>query len=105
MFSSVAWAAQAPAGPSTLETVAPFVLMLFIAYFLIIRPQQRRAQESGKLRASLKRGDEVLTTGGIMGTIEGLTETAVVLQVASGVKIKVLRSAIAGLLSEELKKV
>lgn len=104
MFSSVAWAAAAPAGPSTIETIAPFVLMLFIAYFLIIRPQQRRQHDAGKLRASLKRGDEVLTTGGIMGTIDGLSETMVTLQIATGVKIKVLRSAIAGLLSEELKK-
>ena len=103
MFSSIAWAATG-AGPSTLETIAPFVMMLFIAYFLIIRPQQRRSQEQTKLRDSLKRGDEVLTTGGIMGTIDGITESTVTLLIAQGTKIKILRSAIAGQLSEELKK-
>jgi len=104
MFSSFAWAANG-AGPSTLETIAPFVMMLFIAYFLIIRPQQRRSQDQTKLRESLKRGDEVLTSGGIMGTIEGITESTVTLMIAQGVRIKVLRSAIAGQLSEELKRV
>ena len=62
------------------------------------------AVEQKKFRESLKKGDSVLTSGGILGTIEGLTEQVVTLQIASGVKIKVLRTAVAGGVSEELEK-
>lgn len=106
MFSSMAWA-QAPAaaaGPSTFETLFPFVLVFIVFYFLILRPQQKRAQSQKQFHSTLKRGDSVLTTGGIMGTIEGLTDLFVTLQIANGVKIKVLRSAITSAVSEELEK-
>lgn len=106
MFSSVAWAqaAAAPAGPSILETVFPFAIMFLVVFFLFIRPQQRRNQEQQKFRTALKRGDSVLTSGGILGTIEGLTEKFVTLQISNGVKIKVLRTAIATGVSEEVEK-
>ena len=106
MFSSLAWA-QAPAaaaGPSTFETLVPFLLVFVVFFFLILRPQQKRAQSQKQFLTTLKRGDSVLTSGGIMGTIEGLTDLFVTLQIANGVKIKVLRSAIASGVSEELEK-
>jgi preprotein translocase subunit YajC len=93
MFSSVAWAQDAAqaAGPSLWEQLFPFALLFVLLYFLIWRPQQRRIQEQQKVRGALKRGDSVLTSGGILGTIEGLTETFITLQIADGVKIRVLR--------------
>lgn len=104
MFSSVAWAQAQAAAPSMLEQFFPFILIFVIFFFLVIRPQQRRASDQKTFLSALKRGDSVLTTGGIMGTIEGLTERFVTLQIANGVKIKVLRTAIASGMSEELEK-
>lgn len=105
MFSSIAWAqAAAPAGPSIWEQLFPFAVMFMVVFFLFIRPQQRRNQEQLKFRTSLKKGDSVFTSSGILGTIEGLTDHVITLQIAAGVKIKVLRTAIAGGASEELEK-
>lgn len=105
MFSSYAWAQDtAHASPSMWEQALPFVLIFVVFYLLILRPQQKRMQEQQKTREALKRGDSVLTSGGILGTIEGLTESFVTLQISNGVKIKVLKSAIAGPASEELEK-
>jgi len=108
MFSSYAWAqetaAAAPAGPTMWEQLFPFVILIVLMYLFIFRPQQRRAAEQDKIRSGLKRGDSVLTSSGILGTIEGLTDSFVTLQIASGVKIKVLKTAIAGPASEELEK-
>ncbi len=108
MFSTLAWAqapaAAAPAGPSMMETLFPYLFLFVIFFFLILRPQQKRAQNQKTFLAGLKRGDSVLTSGGIMGTIEGLTDTFITLQIANGVKIKVLRSAIASAVSAELEK-
>lgn len=105
MFSSVAWAqAAAPASPSIVETIFPFAIMFLVIFFLFIRPQQRRSQEEGKFRQGLKKGDNVLTKGGILGTIEGLTERFVTLQISNGVKIKVLRTAIAAGVTEDMEK-
>lgn len=105
MFSSVAWAqAAAPASPSIIETIFPFAIMFLVIFFLFIRPQQKRNQDQNKFREALKKGDSVLTSGGILGTIEGLTERFVTLQIAGGVKIKVLRTAIAAGMTEELEK-
>ena len=104
MFSQFVWAQAAAATPtpSLLEQLFPFAIMFLVVFFLFIRPQQRRTQEQQKFRESLKKGDSVFTSSGILGTIEGLTDNVITLQVASGVKIKVLRSAIAA--SEELEK-
>lgn len=109
MLSSVAWAqaagaGAAPAAPSLFETLFPFLVMFMIVFFLFIRPQQRRNQDQQKFRSGLKKGDSVLTSGGILGTIEGLTDHFVTLQIANGVKIKVLRSAIAAGASDETEK-
>lgn len=109
MFSTLALAQTAApatpaAGPSTLETLFPYIFLFLIFFFLILRPQQKRASRQKDFITSLKRGDSVLTTGGIMGTIEGLTDHFITLQIATGVKIKVLRSAIASGVSEELEK-
>jgi len=105
MFSSIAWAQEAAqATPSIFETLFPFAIMFLVVFFLFIRPQQRRNQDQQKFREALKKGDSVLTSGGILGTIEGLTERFVTLQISSGVKIKVLRTAIAAGIADEVEK-
>ena len=75
-------------------------VMFAIFYFLLIRPQQKRAKEHKQLIDNLKVGDAVVTAGGMHGKVAALQEDAVTLEVATGVKIKFNRSAIMGVKSE-----
>lgn len=93
--------AQAGGGPSTFISVLPLVLIFAVFYFLLIRPQQRKAKDHRNMLAQLKRNDEVMTTGGVFGKILGLTDTEVTLEVAPNVRIKVGRSYIAQLFRTE----
>lgn len=101
MFWSVAFAqasaqsTQTSQQPSTVEMFMPFVFILAIFYFLIIRPQSKRQKEMRAFLKEIKRGDEVITTGGILGTIDGITDQFVTLEIANNVKIKMLRSQVA----------
>ena len=107
LFLSTAWAQEAAASgarPSLMEQVFPFVIIFLIFFFLVIRPQQKRSQTHKGFLTQLKRGDSVLTSGGILGTIEGLTEQFVIMQVADGVKIRVLKTQVASAAAEELVK-
>ena len=79
-----------------LVSFMPLIIIFVIFYFLLIRPQQKKQQKHKEMLSSLKRGDKVITTGGLYGTIEGLTETALQLKIANQVKVKISRSAIAG---------
>ncbi|OGP04381.1 MAG: preprotein translocase subunit YajC [Deltaproteobacteria bacterium GWA2_38_16] len=82
-------------GGGLLEMALPLVLMVLVFYFLLIRPQSKRTKEHQSLLKSLKRGDEVVTAAGIYGTIHGLTDTVVTLEVDNDVKIKIDRIQIA----------
>lgn len=106
MFSSLALAQGAAQGatPSFFEQIMPFVFIILIFYFFLIRPQQRRAKEHQNFLGNLKRGDTVLTSGGIFGTIEGLTDQFVTLEIADDVRIRVLKSKIEYLPKQEEKK-
>ena len=107
IWISSAWAQAADgtaARPSIIEQAFPFVIIFLIFFFLVIRPQQKRAQTHKGFLTTMKRGDSVLTKGGILGTIEGLTEQFVTLQIADNVKIRVLKSAIASGAENELVK-
>ncbi len=95
ILDAVAQAAAGAPKPSMLEQFMPFIFIFVIFYFFLIRPQQRKAKTHQDFVTNLKRGDSVLTTGGILGTIEGLTEQFVTLQVSTGVKLRVLRAQIA----------
>ena len=72
----------------------PLVLMFVIFYFLLIRPQQKKAKEHQAMLGELKKGDKVVTSGGIHGTITKVDETDVTMEVADKVRIKVTRSNI-----------
>jgi len=97
-MTGVAWAADAaaPAGMANIAQFVPLVLIFIVFYFLLIRPQQKKAKEHQNYLANLKKGDRVITGGGIHGQITGITDTVVTLEVAENVRIKVSRSAIAG---------
>ncbi len=78
-------------------TVIPLAFLFAIFYFVLIRPQTRKASEHAKVLAALKRNDEVVTTGGIIGRIAELSDKVVTLEIAPGLRIRVERAQIAGL--------
>ena|SRR3989338_936408 len=99
---SLAWAEGAlPKAQGMLEMLFPLALMFVVFYFLLIRPQQKKAKQQQEFLKGLKKGDEVLTFSGIFGTITGITDKYVTLEVSPDVRIKVLRSQIAGLAQGE----
>ena len=89
--------AQASSQPGGITLFLPLILIMVIFYFLMIMPAQRRQKKVNEMLKNLKNGDKVVTTGGIYGTIVGLEGDAIQLRIAEQVKIKVSRSAIAGL--------
>jgi len=74
----------------------PLILMFGIFYFLLIRPQQKKAKQHKELLSTLKKGDSVVSSGGLHGVITGLTDDAVVMEIAPKVRVKVARGSIAG---------
>lgn len=85
-------------GPwSVLIQMAPIVLVLAIFFFLVIRPQQREKKRREEMLASLRKGNRVVTTGGLIGTIVGLSEQVVTLKIGDSVRVECLRSAVTGL--------
>jgi preprotein translocase subunit YajC len=90
--------AQAAGGGSGgLMQMAPLVLIFVVFYVLVIRPQSKKAKELQNLLKELKKGDDVVTQGGIIGRITGLKDDEVTLQVQEGVRLRMLRSSITGL--------
>ncbi len=79
----------------------PLLLVFAIFYFLLIMPMRKRQKAHAKLLTELKKGDRVITNGGIYGEVAALEEKTLILRIADGVRIKVARSAIAGLEGEE----
>jgi preprotein translocase subunit YajC len=75
----------------------PLILMFGIFYFLLIRPQQKKQKEHRQMLSNLKKGDQVITSGGLYGRITGLTDTIATLEIAEKVRVKVGRANIAGL--------
>ena len=97
-------AAQEAAQGSPWEGLGFIFFMILIFYFLLIRPQQKRADKHKKLVGALKEGDRVITNGGIFGTIAKLDERTVTVEIAKGTKISMLRSYVGGLATEDTEK-
>lgn len=87
----------AAGGQSPIASLIPLVLMFAIFYFLLIRPQQKKAKEHRAMMESLKKGDQVVTAGGIHGKITAVEDAIVVMEIASGVNIKVNKGHIANI--------
>lgn len=86
---------QAPGGfESILSSILPFLLIILIFYFLILRPQQKRQKERVRLLESVKKGDRVITAGGIHGTVEGIEDKVLLIKIADNVKVKMERSSV-----------
>lgn len=96
LLSTDAFAQAAPGqqAPGWVQAV-PLVAMVAIFYFLILRPQQKREKIRQGFISQLKRGDEVVTSTGMFGRVEGLTDQFVTLEISDGVRVKMLRSSIA----------
>lgn len=93
---------SAPAGvEGLLMQLFPFVLIIVVFYFLLIRPQQKRAKEHAAMLGAIKIGDEVITTGGLLGRVAGSTDNYLTLEIAQGVKVRVVRMQVAGLKAPE----
>jgi len=94
---------QAPQGGQSggfgaiLTSLTPLIFIFVIFYFLLIRPQKKKADEHKAMLANLKKGDKVITQGGIYGVIDSLDTTTITLKVAENVKMKFSRSAVSGL--------
>jgi preprotein translocase subunit YajC len=94
-----AFAQGAPLGDvnAMLVNIVPFILIFVIMWFLIIRPQQRRAKEHQEMLKNVRRGDTVVTSGGIVGKVTKVTEDGadIDVEIADGVRVKVARAMIA----------
>ncbi|MCC6764203.1 MAG: preprotein translocase subunit YajC [Deltaproteobacteria bacterium] len=100
-MDGLAWAQGAggpAAGPSTLVNLLPIALMFVILYFLMIRPQQKRAKEHETMVQNLKRGDDVVTSGGIHGRIQAIADKILTVEVAPNVRIRLDRDQVATVL-------
>lgn len=102
MFVSPAWAQGAGGGAlDGLGGLLPLVLIFVVFYFLLIRPQQKKAKEHRETLGNLRRGDKIVTNGGLIGTITRVpNDTELIVEIAEGVKVKVLR----GMIAESLSK-
>jgi len=106
MFDSIAWAmgpapqAGAQGGPQSLfASFLPLIIIFGIFYFLLIRPQQKRAKQHREMLDSLKKGDKVITSGGIYGVVESVSERTVVLKIAENTRVKFGKANIAAIRS------
>ncbi len=111
LMESLAWAegtggggAAAGGGAGGILSLVPFLLIFVIFYFLLIRPQQQKQKQQQSLLDAIKKGDKVVTTSGIWGTITNLGKDTVTLQVADNTKIKMQRENISRLRTEEEDK-
>jgi len=96
-FISPAYAAD-PQQPDPLMSFLPLILIFVVFYFILIRPQQKKVKEHKQMTESLKKGDEIVTNGGVLGKITEIGDNFVTVKVADAVEIKVQRQAIASLM-------
>ena len=101
LFISEAFAQAAPAATSgpesmfgSLGTILPLVLMFVVLYFVMIRPQMKRQKEQKTMIDAHAKGDEIVTSGGLLGKVAKLGESFLQIEVASGVEVQVQRSAV-----------
>ncbi|MDR2741442.1 MAG: preprotein translocase subunit YajC [Treponema sp.] len=87
-------------GGSFITTLIPFALIIGIFYFLIIRPQNKKQKETQRMLSALKKGDKVVTIGGIHGVIQSVKEGSVIVKVDENTKMEFSRSAVSNVVSE-----
>lgn len=90
--------AGAPGGSGGFASFIPLILMFVIFYFLLIRPQQKKTKEHRQMVDNLKTGDRIITSGGLHGRVTGVTESALTVEIAEKVRVKVNRASVTALL-------
>lgn len=80
--------------PELMNTLMMFGLMFAVLYFFMIRPQQKKQKEHQELLAGLKRGDEVITQGGLIGKVAKVADSEVTIEISEGVKVKVVKQTV-----------
>ena len=100
MFATPAYA-QAAGGAAGITSFIPLILIFAIMYFLMIRPQQKKMKEHRAMVDALRKGDQVVTAGGLMGKVTKVgTENEVEVEIATGVKVKVIQNTIQTVLNK-----
>src|SRR5579864_1022625 len=93
-----AWAQTAPGGSGGIAPLLMMVVFIVIFYFLLIRPQQKKSKEHQSLVSKLASGDEVVTTGGLLGRVIDVGDTFITLEIADGVRVKVQKFQVSALM-------
>ena len=102
LFISNAYAQAAPAQQNPVMSLIPLALVFVVFYFFMIKPQKKKMEEEQKFLSEIQKGDEVFTKSGMIGTIVGLTDKIVTLELEGNVKVKFLRSSIGGSMKNAL---
>ena len=97
-FISTAYAQGSAPGGSDLMTFLPMIAIFVVFYFLLIRPQQKKAKEAKAMLEALQKGDEVVTAGGLLGKVSKLTDQYATIEIAPNTEITVQRQAVSQLL-------
>ena len=92
---------QSGGGAAAIANFLPIIAIGLVFYFMVIGPANKQRKKQQEMLSALKKGDRVITTGGIYGTIQGVEPEAVYLKIAENVKVKVSRSAISGVVTGE----
>jgi len=100
IISTSALFANGGAGGFDMMQLIPFGLLLVIFYFLLMRPQQKKAKAHQEMLKALHRGDHVVTAGGILGTIDKVSDNEISLEIANNVKIRVVKSTVTEVLAK-----
>ena len=101
MFVTPAFAQAAGGASSAFSSFVPLILIFAIMYFLMIRPQQKKAKQHKAMIDSLRRGDQVVTSGGVLGKVSKVSDDGIVeIEIAEGVQVRVLRATIAQVLNK-----
>ncbi len=93
-----AWAAGAPAQGNALAEMLPLLILFVVFYLFLIRPQMKKAKEQRQMVDALQKGDEVVTSGGLLGRITQIGDNFLVLEVSKGIELKVQRQAVSQVL-------
>ena len=83
----------------------PFAAMFAVVYFLMIRPQQKKMKDQQEMLGSLKHGDEIVTNSGLLGTVAGITDKVVTIEVADNVRVKMLKSQVSQVIKGSIKDI
>ena len=95
-----AYAQSAAQQPSMLASFIPLILIFLIFYFLLIRPQQKKQKEHKILLGSIQRGDEILSSGGILGKVLKVDNDKLTVEIAKGVNVSIIRSTVADVIKK-----